>query len=156
MRAMFLVVASVLLCVGLFGCDRQPQAPVAAPVVAAVTPLAIARRPRPPPAPVAQAVHRTRHHHHTWSEHESSSYSESGESYSASNESQEYSETSSVSETQSAVPSAQAAWVDGYGRSHYASGESIDENPARLSREDRRMRRDVWRGYDSKCAWRDE
>lgn len=155
MRAMFLVVASVLLCVGLFGCDRQPQAPVAAPVVAAVAPPCNCTPPAPPPAPVAQAVHHTRHHHHTWSEHESSSYSESGESYSASNESREYSETSSVSVAQPA--SAQTSvWVDGYGRSHYAAGEQVDENPARLSREDRRMRRDVWRGYDSKCAWRDE
>jgi hypothetical protein len=159
MRAMFLVVASVLLCVGLFGCDRQPQAPVAAPVVAAAPPCNCAPPAPSPPAPVTQVVHRAHHHHHAWSEHESSSYSsygESGESYPASSESEEYSESSSASETQSAVPGAQAAWVDGYGRSHYAAGEQVDENPARLSHEDRRMRRDVWRGYDSKCAERDE
>jgi hypothetical protein len=155
---MFLVVASVLLCVGLFGCDRQPQAPVAAPVVAAVAPPCNCTPPAPPPAPVAQAVHRTRHHHHAWREHESTSYDssgESGESYSASNESGEASE-SSVSVTQSDATSGQAAaWVDGYGRSHYAIGEQTDENPARLSREDRHMRRDVWRGWNSHCDERD-
>jgi len=161
MRAMFLVVASVLLCVGLFGCDRQPQAPVAAPVVAAVAPPCNCTPPAPPPAPVAQASHRARHHHHIWSAHGSTSYDgygESGESYSASNEPREYPESSSVSVAQPDAASGQAAtWVDGYGRSHYATGEQVvDENPARLSREDRRMRRDVWRGYDSKCAWRDE
>jgi hypothetical protein len=158
MRAMFLVVASVLLCVGLFGCDRQPQAPVAAPVVAAVA--SPCNCTPPAPAPVAQAVRRTRHHRHAWSRHESTSYDgygESGESYSAANESREDSESSPESVAQSDAASGQAAaWVDGYGRSHYATGEQVDENPARLSREDRRMRRDVWRGYDSKCAWRDE
>jgi hypothetical protein len=150
MRAMFLVVASVLLCVGLFGCDRQPQAPVAAPVVAAVAPPCNCAPPAPPPAPAAQAMHRT-HHHRAWREPESS-YSEN---HSASNESGEYSESSSSSVAQPAAASAQAAvWVDGYGRSHYAAGEQADENPARLSREDRHTRREVWRGYDSKC--RDE
>jgi hypothetical protein len=158
MRAMFLVVASVLLCVGLFGCDRQPQAPAAAPVVAAVAPPCNCTPPAPPPAPVAQAAHRIRRHHHAWSEHGNASYEsygESSESYPASNESREYSESSSVA--QSGAANAQAAvWVDGYGRSHYAAGEQADENPARLSREDRHTRREVWRGYDSKCAWRDE
>jgi len=153
---MFLVVASVLLCVGLFGCDRQPQAPVAAPIVAVAPPCNCAP-PALPPAPVAQAVHRPRHHHHAWSEHESSSYSESGESYSASNETGEYSQSSSVSVTQSDAASAQAAaWVDGYGRSHYATGEQTDENPALLSREDRHTRREVWRGWNSHCDERDE
>ncbi len=156
MRAMFLVVASVLLCVGLFGCDRQPQAPVAAPVVAVAPPCNCAP---PPPAPVAQAVHRSRHHHHGWSEHESSSYSsygESSESYSASNETDEYSQSSSVSTAQSDEANAQAAaWVDGYGRSHYATGEQAGENPALLSREDRHTRREVWRGWNSHCDERD-
>ncbi len=158
MRAMFLVVASVLLCVGLFGCDRQPQAPVAAPVVA-VAPACNCAPPAPPPAPVAQAAHRSRHRHHAWSEHESSSYSsysEGSESYSASNEAAEYSQSSSESATQSDATNAQAAaWVDGYGRSHYAAGEQTDENPARLGREERRMRRDVWRGWNSHCDERD-
>ena len=156
MRAMFLVVASVLLCVGLFGCDRQPQAPVAAPAVAAVAPPCNCTPPALPPASVAQAAHRTRHHRHAWREHEGS-YSEGGESYSASSESSEYSEASSAPVAQGGVASAQAViWVDGYGRSHYAAGGQADENPARLSREDRRTRHEVWRGYDSKCAERDE
>ena len=156
MRAMFLVVASVLLCVGLFGCDRQTQAPVAAPVVAAVAPPCNCTPPAPPPAPVAQTVHRARHHHHAWSEHESSSYSSDSESSSATNESGEYSELSSAPVAQSDGASAQAAaWVDGYGRSHYAAGEQPDENPARLSREDRHTRREVWRGWNSHCGERD-
>ncbi|MEI9929256.1 MAG: hypothetical protein WDM89_01465 [Rhizomicrobium sp.] len=52
---------------------------------------------------------------------------------------------------------AQATWVDGYGRMHYADyGPLSDEHPGLISRKDERERQKVWRGYDSDCDnWAD-
>lgn len=165
MRAMFLVVGSILLCAGLFGCDSKPQATVAAPVVAAAPPAPCnCTAPAPPPAPVVQsarAEHHYRHHHrHTVAEFEQMypGYGESSGSYSeASGGTREYSPGSSDTMTQADVAQVRkVAWVDGYGRAHYASDDtSQDENPARLSPDDRHLRRDPYRGWNSHCDERD-
>ena len=164
MRAMFLVVGSILLCAGLFGCDSRPQATVAAPVVATAPPPCNCAPPAPPPAPVvqsAQVQHHYRHHHrHTVAEFEQMypGYGESSESYSeSSGETREYSPSSSNTMTQADVAQVRkTAWVDGYGRAHYASGDtSQDENPARLSADDHHLRHDPYRGWNSHCDERD-
>jgi len=156
MRAMFLIMGSVLLCVGLFGCDRAPQT-AQAPVVAATPPCNCI--PPAPPAPVpvttAQRSHRHhRHHRHTVAEMESAAYEAERESGSYETMAQESSGYGS--EHYGPPPPPPAAeppvWVDGYGRAHYATSAEVDENPARLSAEDRHARRSVWHGYDSDCA----
>lgn len=160
MRAMLMAFASVLLCIGLFGCDRKPEAPAAAPVLAqapapAMPPQAV------PPQTSAPAAHR-RHRRHEWSDSASAESYASDSSYASQSSSSESSDTvreyggdeqsaDSGGETEAEV------WVDGYGRSHYVSaGASADENPARLTAEDRHNRSSVWRGYNSKCAERGE
>jgi hypothetical protein len=164
MRAMFLVVGSILLCAGLFGCDSRPQATAAAPVVAAVPPAPCnCTAPAPPPAPVAQSArveHHYRHHRHTVAEFEQAypGYGESGGSYSeSSSETREYLPGSSDTMTQADVAQVRkVAWVDGYGRAHYASGDtSQDENPARLNGDDHHLRHDPYRGWNSHCDERD-
>jgi len=162
MRAMFLVVASVLLCAGLFGCNRQPEAPVAAPQATVVPALCNcmppAAAPVPPPAPVVQTAetvrHIRRHHRHTLSEIESAaeeSYDQENHStYTQSSESSSYSSASQAVVQQDAVR--KAAWVDGYGRAHFSSDDAAqDENPARLGADDHHMRRSVRRGWNSHC-----
>ena len=164
MRAMFLVVGSILLCAGLFGCDSRPQATAAAPVVAAAPPAPCnCTAPAPPPAPVVQSArveHRYRHHRHTVAEFEQAypGYGESSGSYSeSSGETREYSPGSSDTMTQADVAQVRkVAWVDGYGRAHYASDDtSQDENPARLSADDHHLRHDPYRGWNSHCDERD-
>ena len=164
MRAMFLVVGSILLCAGLFACDSRPQATAPAPVVAVAPPAPCNCTPTPPPpAPVVQAArveHRTRHHHrHTIAEFEQMDpgYGESGQGYSSSSsEMREYSPSSDMASRTETEQVRKAAWVDGYGRAHYASGDaSQDENPARLSADDRHLRRDPYRGWNSHCDERD-
>lgn len=156
MRAMFMVVASVLLAAGLFGCNRTVQAPVAAPVVA-VTPPPPAVAPAAPAA--AEVLHRHHRRHYAWRSHESASYASYSESESASSDtSREYAPPPPDSESESdgdygpPPPPPQAAWVDGYGRSHYGSADpSQDENPATPNREESHARRSVWHGWNSDC-----
>jgi hypothetical protein len=159
---MFLVVGSILLCAGLFGCDSRPQATVAAPVVAAAPPPCNCAQPvPPPPAPVvqtAQVEHRRYHHHHTVAEFERlyPDYGESEQSTSSQSETREYSPSSDTMTQADTVSMRKAAWVDGHGRAHYASDDaSQDENAARLSPDDRHMRRDPYRGWNSHCDERD-
>jgi len=152
MRAMFLIVGSVLLCVGLFGCDRTPQT-VQAPVVAA-TPPCNCMPSAAPPAPVrtVSGVHRHYHHRrHSLAEIESAAYQaerESGGSMTMEREGSSYSESTGAPPPPSAEP---PVWVDGYGRAHYAITAEADQNPVRLGAEDRKARRSVWHGYDSNC-----
>jgi hypothetical protein len=48
--------------------------------------------------------------------------------------------------------STEAAWVDGYGRAHYADyGPIEDEHPGLISARDEHERAKPRRGYDSKC-----
>lgn len=164
MRAMFMVVASVLLAAGLFGCNRTVQAPVAAPVVAVTPPPSVVL----PAAPAAPEILPRPHHRHTaWRAHESASYasyseseSESGSSdYSREYAPQDRSDSYGGSESDSDAaayppppPPPQAAWVDGYGREHYGSADpSQDENPDTPNREESHARRSPWHGWNSDC-----
>jgi hypothetical protein len=158
---MFLVVASVLLCAGLFGCNRQPEAPVAAPQATAVPApcncVPPAAAPAPPPAPVVQTAetmrHIRRHHRHTLSEMEAAA----DESYDQESHTSSYSSSSQTIVQADAVQARKAAWVDGYGRAHYTSDDAAqDENPARLGADDHHLRRSVWRGWNSRCDERGE
>jgi hypothetical protein len=149
---MFMVVASVLLAVGLFGCNRGAQAPVAAPVVAIALPPAAV--PPPPAAPAPEIRHRAHRRHYAWRSHERASYAGYSESeYEQS--SREYSPPSYGEAAPYPPPppsQQQSVWVDGYGREHYGSVDaSQDENPAELSREDRHTRRSPWHGWNSDC-----
>jgi hypothetical protein len=107
-----------------------------------------------------------RHHHAHWHSmtHEVS-WASSASSVSSYSESREY-EYGSVSHSMGGDEQGPAAypppppsvgsevWVDGYGRSHYASGGmagDADRNPAPLSVEDAHQRLDPWRGYDANC-----
>lgn len=154
MRAMFMVVASIVLAVGLFGCNRQQQVAEQAPVAVMPPPPAAVPPPPPPPAPVMEAAHRIRHHRRHYAGTQSyDSYSESesaSTSYSQSDES-EY-EGGGAMETydQSAAEAHGEVWVDGYGREHTAVA-TPDDNPGAPSREDERLRRKVWRGWNSDC-----
>ena len=145
MRAMFMMVASVLLAAGLFGCNRTPQAPVAAPVVAQTPPAYVP--PPPPPPPAVEQTTRTRHHRMVYREESTGYDSYSQSEYGSSESYDDYSggEESSVSSQDAA--SAEAIWVDGFGRSHYATTTQADENPALLSEGEQRDRDSVWHGY---------
>jgi hypothetical protein len=148
---MFMVVASIVLAVGLFGCNRQQQVAEQAPVAVAPPPAA-APPPPAPPAPVMEATRHLRHHHgraqrssyESYSESESTSYRQSDESeYEGDGDVETY-DRSAASEVHGEV------WVDGYGREHTAVA-TPDDNPGALSREDERLRRKVWRGWNSDC-----
>jgi hypothetical protein len=159
MRAMFLVVGSILLCAGPFGCDNRPQATVSAPVAVTVPQACNCAPPAPPSAPVVQIARserrHTRHHRHTVAEFERMypGYGESDRSYSSQDEAgDDSSSQETMTQDDDAGPMRKPAWVDGYGRAHYASDDAEqDENPAHLSRETRRMRRDPYRGWNSDC-----
>lgn len=149
MRAMFMVVASVILAAGLFGCNRKSEAPVAAPVTVVTPPAAVPPPPPPPPPPAAEESQRYRHHRTSYSAQESEStesYSEysSSESYSG----EDYSAEDSQVDVRGASQGGEAIWVDGFGRSHYATTTQADENPALLAPEDQRDRDSVWHGYE--------
>ena len=61
-----------------------------------------------------------------------------------------------MTQDEAAGPVRRPAWVDSYGRAHFTSDDaSQDENPARLSREERHVRRDPYRGWNSDCDERD-
>jgi hypothetical protein len=160
---MFLVVGSLLLCAGLFGCDNRPQATVSAPVaVTAPPPTCNCTQPPPPPAPVVQTARAERrhisHHRHTVAEFERMypGYGESDQSTSSQSETRDYSDSRETMTQDESGPMRKVAWVDGYGRAHYASDDaSQDENPARLNREERHVRRDPYRGWNSDCDERD-
>jgi len=158
MRAMFVVYGSVLICVSLFGCNRsqQAQAPVPAPVVANA-PVCNCPQQTAAAAPAA-TTHRHPRHHHAWSERESSSYSESygaesESSYSpASDSAGEYDGTPESEQTTGEAHAEADLWVDGYGRSYYASAAASDDtNPDALTAEDVRRRHAPWHAYNSDC-----
>ncbi len=83
-------------------------------------------------------------------------YGESDRSYSSQDEAGDESSSQETMTQDDAAPTRKPAWVDGYGRAHYASDDaSQDDNPAGLSHETRRMRRDPYRGWNSDCDERD-
>lgn len=153
MRAMITVTASLLICIGLLGCNRnqQVQAPLPAPVVAAA-PACNCPQQVAATAPVVRRIHR--HRHHAWREHESSSYSQSQEaesSYSSSSDSASEYDGAAESEQSASEPQA-VAWIDGYGRSHYGSASaSEDSNPAALAPADVHRRLAPWHAFNADC-----
>lgn len=145
MRAMFLVVASVLLAAGLFGCNKPAEQQAAAPVAVAPPPAALP----PPPPPQAPVEPATRHHRRHYANSAYSSYDESGTAESSSEYSTEYSASESGDGYADIPPpppplSNAEIWVDGYGREHLVTGE---ENPGHVGAEYRHARRDPWHGY---------
>lgn len=168
MRAIFTIVASLSVCSGLLGCDQNEKASAPAPVAVAAAPACSCQhQAQAAPAPVMEAPRPQRHHHSRRHRHDMNyeaswqGSTTSVSSYSAARESEYASEGhESLDEQGSAVyppppPGAgSGVWVDGHGRSHYAS-EAVaaegDDNPAALSAEDARRRSDPWRGYNSKC-----
>jgi hypothetical protein len=155
---MFTVTASLVICIGLMGCNRnqQAQAPAPAPV-AAVAPACNCPQQAAAATAASTPVRHRHSRHHSWSAHENSSYSES---YSDNSESSyspgpgsagEYDGAANVEQTFSAQAEA-AVWVDGYGRSHYASAAASDDaNPAILTAEDSRRRLAPYHAYNSDC-----
>lgn len=155
MRAMFMVVASIFLAIGLLGCNRQQQVAVQAPVTVTPPPAALPPPP-PPPAPVVEASHRARHHRHHYAETQSyGSYSDSeSASYTQSDDSEnDYDGGSASTESYEHSAAAEAhgeVWVDGYGREHYGVN-APDDNPGALSAEDEHRRAKPYRGWNSDC-----
>ncbi len=153
---------SVLICAGLFGCDRGQNAVAPLPAQVAAVPCNCQQPLAQPPsmAPVDTSYaqpsrrHGHRHHYEAQDEYsESSASSGSSESYSSSEESSEqheYSDENTEGESESAV------WVDGYGRSHYMEGGSPDEDDRSGEHDGRETgkRLDPWHGYNSKCGHR--
>jgi hypothetical protein len=160
---------SVVICWGLFGCNRSQQAatPAAVPVAAATAPCNC----EPAMPMTAAPVHRHRHHRRAvWNTHaESADF----QSYSVESKSHSTYSSSSVREYQpdtdtnvgyagsaeqyeaNANVGSGAVWVDGYGRSHYAAdGPPQENNPAALAAEDIHRRMKPWRGYNSDCDQR--
>jgi hypothetical protein len=166
MRAMFTIAASLTICSCLFGCDQNQKAP--APVAAAAAPSCnCQQQTQPAPAPPVEQPRPGRHHHYrrhddmadeaSWqgSTTSVSSYSESRESEYA-GEGHKSVDAQGPAAYPPPPPSSTGpdVWVDGYGRSHYASGAvttDTDGSAAVLSAGDTRRRSDPWRGYNSKC-----
>ena len=157
MRAMFTVTASLLICFGLLGCNRNQQTQAPAPVVAAA-PVCNCPQQTASAAPIPAAAKHRHRHHHSWSAHENSSYSDSysADAYSpppteAGGETEDGNDAYSAPSAVTAQADA-AVWVDGYGRSHYgAAFASDDANPAAVAMEDVRRRSAPWHAYNSDC-----
>ncbi|HWA90232.1 MAG TPA: hypothetical protein VG889_09375 [Rhizomicrobium sp.] len=158
MRAMFMVVASVFLAVGLFGCNRQSQTAAVAPVAAITPPPAVAPPP-PPVEPVLLKRHRRHGHGYAWHSHEGVSYASYSES-----ESESYGGGDgdggapypppppgyTQGYDDAPPPQDQApVWTDGYGRAHYAT--PYDDNPAAQGGGDEHARRAPYHGWNSDC-----
>jgi hypothetical protein len=142
MRATILL-AAILTCAALTGCDQAPQA------VAPVAPQASVLPPAPPPPAIAPApVQTVMHHRHHWrrmryaSESYSDSESETPYGYSSDSRSSDSdSETSSTSDTRRGGQ----LWIDGFGRAYHADA------PARRSGTMTGKRLAAWGGYDVDC-----
>lgn len=157
MRAMLTFTASLAIGLSLMGCNRNQQAQVQAPVATAAPACNC------PQQAVAAAVsgpvmHSHRRHHR--SEHATPDYSESysSKTYSSGSESSYAPESDVATEYgdaeagQSEVHSESAAWIDGYGRAHYAAAAAPDDsNPAVLTAEDVRRREAPWHAYNVDC-----
>ncbi len=169
MRAMFTIAASLTICTGLFGCDQNQKASAPAPVAAAAAQSCNCRQQTqaaPAPAVELPRAHRHRHHHrhgNGWTEE--ASWQGSTSLVSSHSESREFEYVSEAHESDdeqgpAAYPppppsgTSSDVWIDGYGRSHYASADvttDTDDGPPVRATEDARRRSDPWRGYNSKC-----
>jgi hypothetical protein len=142
MRATILM-ASILACAALTGCDQAPQAvaPVAPPPQASVLP------PAPSPAASPAPVQTVTHHRHHWREtryaSESYSGSESETPYGYSSDSRSSTDTEVATETDTRRGG--KLWIDGYGRAYHA------DVPARRAGTMTGKRLAAWGGYDVDC-----
>jgi hypothetical protein len=139
------IIAVTLACVGLAGCDNSANAPP--PSVQAVAPPCncqpqseAAAQPAPP-----RSIYR---HHRHWASYARRDYSQS-ESYSHNSQSRSYYQSESDDQSgyddqrESRGEADESAWVDGYGRSHYAqTASATSDDRARLA---------PWHGYDADC-----
>ena len=137
------IIATILVCLGLAGCDNPANAP--APNAVAVAPPCNCQ-PQNEPAAQAAPPRATYRHHRHWSAYAHRNYSES-ESYSSSSQSRSYYQSESGDQGASRSNAEENAWVDGYGRSHYVATASAAP--------DDRARRAPWHGYDQDCDERD-
>jgi hypothetical protein len=137
MRATIIAATGLLACIGLAGCDNSANAPApTAPTVQSCncqTASVPTAQPMPPRVSHRHVRHATSYSHREYDESEAySSYRSQSRSYD-----QEASESEASAE--------QNAWIDGYGRSHYA----VTASAAPAS--DERTRLAPWHGYDEKC-----
>jgi len=154
MRTKILAAMSLLACAGLAGCDNSSTTPPAN-VQAAVPPCNCETQ--TPPAQTAATSSQARHHRvrhlssYSYSEYDEhqSAYS-SNQSADSSSQSQSY----SYSEAESSEDAARRenAWVDGYGRKHYAAAASSENGPP----VDDHVRLAAWHGYDAECDKNDK
>ena len=157
MRAMFTVTASVLICVALFGCNRsqQAQAPVPAPIVRC-RPVCNCPQQTAAAAPVATDASTDIIIMHGASTKVHPIRNPTARRKTAPIRrlriaQREY--DGAAGEQSAGEAHAEAAlWVDGYGRSHYASAAASDDtNPAALAADDVRRRHAPWHAYNSDC-----
>ena len=133
------IIATILACLGLAGCDNPSNAP--APTVQAVAPPCNCQQQNEAAAQPA-AVRTAHRHHRDWSAYEHREYSES-ESYSYSSQSRSYDQNESDDQGGHQSAAEGNVWVDGYGRSHYAmTAAATHDDRARLA---------PWHGYDQDC-----
>jgi hypothetical protein len=140
MRATILL-AAILTCAALTGCDQAPQA--AAPVAPQASVLPPAPPPMVAPAPVQTAMH----HRHHWRETRYASYSdsESETPYGYSSDSHSSADSENKSASTSDTRRGGQLWIDGFGRAYHA------DIPARRSGTMTGKRLAAWGGYDVDC-----
>ena len=133
------IIATILACLGLAGCDNPASTP--APTVQAVAPPCNCQ-PQNEAAAQAAPPRATYRHHRHWSAYARHNYSES-ESYSSRSQSRSYYQSESGDQSASRSNAEEGAWVDGYGRSHFvATASAATDDRARLA---------PWHGYDVDC-----
>ena len=126
------IIVTILACVGLAGCDNPANTP--APTVQAVAPPCNCQPQNEAAAEAAPPRTMHRHHRH-WSSYAHRNTSES-ESYSTSSQSRSTYQSESGDQGESRGNAEENAWVDGYGRSHYAmtaSAAPASDDRARLA-----------------------
>ena len=172
MRAMLMVMASILLAAGLFGCNEKTE--TAANVATAAAPPPAAALPPPPPPPPAKPARWLHHIHHARIHYASTrsaapymghgsvshvSYAESDQGYGDGSDGP-YSDGPDGPDVYAEErgggdgggydgPPPEPVWVDGHGRAHFDTpfdGGQPAEGP-----DDSRARRDPWHGWNSDC-----
>ena len=167
MRTLAGITAVLMASMTLWSCDQQPtqtaQAPAAPPPPCNCQPVPPPVAQVPPPVPVQTAsvsTHRRHHRHHYYASEQimpgSAGYvSDSGAMSESDDESAQYSSSSSVSYV-GPPPMAQPSFVDGYGRAHFWSQNTVSHfaHQADDNAYFTRKRLKPWRKYGATCDWR--
>ena len=165
MRAMFMVVASIFLAAGLFGCNEKTDATRTVAAAVAPPPPAVLPPPPPPPAPPepVRRLHRI-HRVHYASYRSAAPYLGHGHVSYAS-----YADDQGTDDSYGPYddgygpdvyaeerhgddgygPPPEPVWTDGHGRAHYETpfdGDQPAESP-----DDSRARRAPYHGWNSDC-----